>query len=142
MGKINMGRVLLGGLVAGIVSDILGFLIDGWLLAPRWTDGMQALGKPAALTTHQIIGFNGLGIICGIALIWLYAAIRPRFGAGAKTAVLTGLFFWFVTVLLPNASFMYITHLFSKHLTLYTTLGGVVELVAAALAGAALYKES
>ena len=29
MGKINMGRVIIAGLVAGIVADILGFLVDG-----------------------------------------------------------------------------------------------------------------
>jgi hypothetical protein len=142
MGKINLGRVLLGGIVAGIVSDVLGFLVDGWLLAPRWADGMKMLGKPSVFTTHQIIAFNLLGLLGGIALIWIYAAIRPRFGAGAKTAVIAGLFVWFVGTLLPNAGFMYVPHLYSKHLTLYTTLGGIVELVVGALAGAALYKES
>ncbi len=34
MGKINIGRVLIAGLVAGIVSDLLGYLVDGVLLAP------------------------------------------------------------------------------------------------------------
>ena len=44
MGKINIGRVIIAGLVAGIVADLLGFLVDGILLAPRWADGMKALG--------------------------------------------------------------------------------------------------
>ena len=44
MGKINIGRVILGGLVAGIVSDLLGYLVDGVLLGPRWAAGMKALG--------------------------------------------------------------------------------------------------
>jgi hypothetical protein len=36
---------------------------------------------------------------------------------------------------------MWVTHLFSRHLTAYTTAGALVEIVIAAIAGAALYKE-
>ena len=30
----------------------------------------------------------------GIAAVWLYAAIRPRYGAGPRTAVIAGLAVW------------------------------------------------
>jgi hypothetical protein len=36
---------------------------------------------------------------------------------------------------------MLVAGLFSKHLALFTTAGGLVEVVAGAIAGAALYKE-
>jgi hypothetical protein len=140
MDKINVGRVILGGIVAGIVSDILGYLVDGVLLAPQWSYDMWKLGRPY-LTNHQIIGFNVLGLATGIALIWLYAAIRPRLGAGLLTAIYAGLAVWFIGILIPNASFMVVAHLFGRHLALYTTAGGLVETLAGALAGAALYKE-
>lgn len=140
MGKINIGRVILGGLVAGIVSDILGYLVDGRLLAPQWAAGMTRLGH-TEFTTNQLIGYNLLGLACGIALIWIYAAIRPRFGAGVKTAVLAGLAVWFVGVLIPNLSFMWVSHLFPHSLTELTSLAGLVEIVVAAIAGAALYQE-
>ena len=55
MGKINMGRVILGGIVAGIVADVLGYLVDGMLLAPPWADGMKALGH-ADFSSNQLIG--------------------------------------------------------------------------------------
>ncbi len=140
MGKINIGRVILGGLVAGIVADILGFLVDGVLLASKWNAGLAALQHPA-FSTNQIIWFNVLGLVSGIAMIWLYAAIRPRFGAGVMTAVCAGVAFWVIGALLPNLGFMWIPHLFSRHLTAYTTAGALVELVVASIAGAALYKE-
>ncbi|MHB1937779.1 MAG: hypothetical protein ACYCOR_14490 [Acidobacteriaceae bacterium] len=140
MGKINIGRVILGGIVAGIVLDVLGYLVDGVLLAPRWADGMKALGH-ANFSSSAVIGFNVLGIVTGIVTIWIYAAIRPRFGAGVKTAICAGLAVWVVGALVPNASFMCVSGLFSHHLMAYTTLGAVVELVVSAIAGAALYKE-
>ena len=141
MERINIGRVILGGIVAGIVADVLGSLVDGVLLATQWADGMKALGKPE-FSTNQIIGFNILGLAYGVFAMWLYAAIRPRYGAGPKAAVCAGLAVWVAGVLLPNAGFMGAAGLFSTNLTLMTTLAAIVEWVAAALAGAALYKEA
>jgi len=137
MGKINLGRVILGGIV---VADVLGYLVDGIWLAPRWAAGMTALGR-SNFSPNMWIWFNVLGIIGGIVLIWIYAAIRPRLGAGVKTAVCAGVAVWIVGTLLPNVSVMCVSGLFSHHLALYTTAGGFVEVVAGAIVGAALYKE-
>jgi hypothetical protein len=141
MGKINIGRVLLGGIVAGIVSDLLGTLVDGYLLAPKWTAGMARLGH-GGISPNQWVWLNLIGIAGSIAMIWIYAAIRPRFGAGPKTAILAGLVVWFLGTLLPNVSFMWVTGFFGRRLTALTTAGGLIEVVAGALVGAALYKES
>ena len=140
MGKINFGRVILGGLVAGIVADALAYLVDGVLLAQRWSDGMLALGR-ADFSPNMWVYFNLLGLAGGIALIWIYAAIRPRFGAGVKTAIYAGLVYWFASVLLPNTSFMCVAGLFGHRLTAFTTAGGLIECVASAIVGAAIYKE-
>ena len=140
MGKINLGRLILGGLVAGIVSDLLGYLVDGLWLAPRWAGGMMALGH-GDLSPNDWIWFDVLGLVSGMILIWVYVAIRPRFGAGVKTAVYAGLAVWIVGVLVPNLSFMWVAGLFSHHLTAMTTAGGLVEILVGAIAGAALYKE-
>ncbi|MGA3177805.1 MAG: hypothetical protein ABSE19_10725 [Candidatus Acidiferrum sp.] len=141
MGKINMGRVLIGGIVAGIVADVLGYIVDGILLAPQWANGMKALGH-ANFSSNQWIWFNLLGLVSGIALIWVYAAIRPRCGAGVKTAVCAGLVVWFFSALFPNLGFMWIMGLYPHELTVLTTLGALVEIVVGAIAGAALYQES
>jgi hypothetical protein len=82
-----------------------------------------------------------LGLIGGIVTIWIYAGIRPRFGAGVGTAVRAGVVAWLLTNMIPNLSFMWVAQLFSRHLTVYTTAGGLVEIVVGTIAGAALYKE-
>lgn len=140
MGRINLGRVLLAGIVAGIVSDILGYLVDGVWLASRWSDDLAALGKPD-FTNNQVIWFNVLGIVSGIVLIWIYAAIRPRLGAGFGTALIAGFVVWVIGSLIPNLGFMWIGHLFTRHLAALTTAGALVETLVGAVAGAALYKE-
>jgi hypothetical protein len=141
MGKINMGRVVLGGIVAGIVADLLDYPVDNIWLAPRWMNEMGSLGHPS-FSTGTWIGFDILGIVTGILAVWIYAAIRPRFGAGLKTAIRAGVVTWILATLVPNASFMYVAALFTKHLTLYTTLGGFVEVVVGTIVGAWLYKEA
>jgi hypothetical protein len=45
MGKINLGRVILGGIVAGIVIDIFEGVLNGVVLEKQWADAMTALGK-------------------------------------------------------------------------------------------------
>jgi len=141
MGKISIGRVILGGIVAGVVMDLLGYLVDGLMLSQQWSDDMILMGK-SEFSTTQLIEFNLLGIVSGLIAIWIYAGIRPRFGAGVKTAIYAGIAVWILGVLVPNASFMYVAGLFSKHLTLYTTLGGLVEVVVGTIAGAVLYKDA
>ena len=141
MERINLSRLILGGIVAGIVGDVLAFLVDGVMLGPQWAASMKALGRPD-FTSTQWIAFNLMGIVSGIFAVWLYAAIRPRFGAGPKTAVLAGLAVWFIGILLPNVGFMGVAGLFPTDLTLMTTTAGIVEWAIAALAGCALYKEA
>lgn len=141
MEKINYGRVVLGGIVAGIVGNILGYLVDGMILAPQWAASMKALGK-GEFSVNQIVAFNAIGLVTGIFTVWLYAAIRPRYGAGPKTAALAGLAAWIAGALLPNVAFMGVTGLFPTDLTAISTAAGVVESIIAALAGAALYKET
>jgi hypothetical protein len=139
MGKINIGRVLLGGVVAGIVGDILGYLVDGVMLAPRWAFAQKQLGKPE-FSVNQMVMFNAIGLVYRILTIWLYAAMRPRFGAGLKTAVYAGLAAWVIGSLLPNAGF-WVAGMLPRGLTVFTTAGAIIELTVAALAGAALYKK-
>jgi len=141
MGKINVGRLILGGIVAGIAIDLLDYLVDGVWLAQRWADGMALLGHPG-FSQIQIVLFNVIGLLTGLVAIWVYAAIRPRFGAGIKTAIYAGLAVWILTTLFPNVAFMHVAHLFANHLTLYTTLGGLVEVVFGTVAGASVYKET
>jgi hypothetical protein len=140
MGKINFGRVIIAGLVGGIVGDLLAFLVDGLLLAPQWADGMKALGH-SDLSMNAWIWFNLLGLVSGIGTLWIYAAIRPRFGAGVKTAVYAGVVAWIIGVVVPNGSFMGAAGLFPHQLMIMTSTGGLFEFVVGAIAGAALYKE-
>jgi hypothetical protein len=141
MGKINVGRWILGGLVAGVVGDIVEAICQGVWLGPSWNAAMQALGKPA-LTTRMIVEFNLVGLVIGLAAVWIYAGIRPRFGAGPKTAIYAGLVTWLLASLLANTFFMVIPYMYPHHLALYATIADFIACILGTVAGAALYKEA
>ena len=104
-----------------------------------WEDGMKSLNRPDAFSGAFLFCLFLVFGIGGILLVWVYAAIRPRYGAGVRTAVCAGLVVWAFAVL-PNMMNA-VTGLYSRRLMLYSTLAGIVEIVVGAIVGAALYKE-
>lgn len=140
MAHTNRGRVILGGLLAGLVINVVEFITNGVVLREAWGKAMQALGKPAVLSAGAIAIFNVWGFLLGIAAVWLYAAIRPRYGAGPKTAVRAGLFAWGLAVFLANLG-NYPLSLFPTRLLVITSIVALVEIVIATLVGAWFYKE-
>jgi hypothetical protein len=138
MGKINWARVFLGGLVAGIIIFIFEFVTNGLVLGRDFDAAMKALGRTMA--PSALVIFAIWSLLAGISAIWLYAAARPRFGPGAKTAALTGFAFWIFSYALP-AMGQWALHLFPYRLIAIGTCVGLIEVIIGSIAGAALYLE-
>jgi hypothetical protein len=140
MNKINLVRVILGGIVAGIVINIFEGVSNSFVLNKQFAEAMTALGRVPDMSFKQIAAFNVWGLATGIVMVWVYAAIRPRFGAGPKTAMLAGAVVWALAYVSSNAA-MVVLHLFPAGLMLAATAIGLVETLVAGLAGAAVYRE-
>ncbi len=140
MAHTNWGRIIGGGLLAGLVINLIEFVVNGILLMNVWGEAMKALGKPPAFSTFSIVIANIIGFLLGIGGVWLYAAIRPRYCAGVKTAVRAAVAVWFLAYFLPSAS-LYTMHLFKGRLLALGTAIGLVEIVLALVLGAWIYKE-
>jgi hypothetical protein len=138
MNKINWGRVLGGGLLAGVVLNVWDFVINGVFLKNDWNTAMHALGK-GDMTGAEIAWFVVCDLIVGIWLVWLYAAIRPRYGMGPKTAATAAFGFWVVTVGFQLAQSG--MGLFPTNLLVISTVASLVGFLLAAQAGAWQYKE-
>ena len=140
MGKINSTCVFLGGLLAGVVIVALGFVTYAIYLDKLWTPVMEALGLSTQMTTRIFVFAVLLSLISGLLAVWLYAAIRPRYGAGPKTALIAGIAFYVLTGLLPAISFS-LMGMFPARVLVIDGLTGLVIYVVATLAGAWVYKE-
>jgi len=135
-----MGRVILGGLVAGLLINVVEYVMNMYVLADVSRHMMGELGLPAEPSGAVIVGYLVLGFLLGLLLAWTYAAIRPRFGAGPRTAVAAGFAVWVGAVLIPGLSY-HLMGLYSLHLVAIGWTYGLVELVLAALIAGAMYKE-
>ncbi len=140
MGKINGTRVFLGGLLAGVVFIVLGYLSFLLYGNKLWEPALKALGLQIPTSAGMYIWMFASSFIMGILAVWLYAAIRPRYGAGAKTAVCAGLTVWAFSSLLPNAS-LGAMGLFPGSLMLCDSLTSLVTFVVGTFIGAWIYKE-
>ena len=141
MGKINWGRVILGGLVAGVVINVSEFILHTMVVGDQWMEAVKALGLSGETTTQQIVVWNIWGFLAGIATVWLYAAIRPRFNPGAGTAVKAGIALWFFTHLLQTLG-MWNMGLFPQAPWAIGLVWTFVETIVAALVGCWIYKEA
>ena len=140
MGKINWGRVVVGGLLAGAVLNIVDFVFFGVIMKQDIAAAMQALGRQPGAMDSLVPLFVVLDFVTGIGLLWVYAAIRPRFGAGAKTAVIAGVAVWFFVGLL-HALGEAPMGLFPPKMYTVGTVVALVEYAVAGAVGAYVYKE-
>ena len=140
MGNINITRVLLGGLLAGLVIGVGEYILSELVLDGQLAEVLAEAGT-GELGGGQIVALAIVALLYGIALIWIYAAIRPRFGPGPKTAVVAGLTMWVVAWLLVSA-YMIVIGVYPAGLMIAATVWGLFELLIAAVAGAWLYQES
>lgn len=139
MGRINYGRVLIGGLLAGAVIAVGESILNALLLVDQWRGYFAEHALPnqgVAVVAMYIL----LCFVIGVAMVLLYALIRPRCGAGPKTAVQTGLFVWFL-LWFANFGIAGIAFGIPMSLILITLAWGLVEVCLASLAGAWVYRE-
>jgi hypothetical protein len=141
MAGINTGRVIAGGLVGGVVANVVD-MATGYLFM---MDDMKANAArlhldPAAMeSTAGMISWVLVDFVYAILIVLTYAGIRPRFGPGPTTALYAGLLLY-ATVTAIMYGFlsmgMFTTTLFVK-----SALCALVSTALASVAGAAVYKE-
>lgn len=140
MGRINWNRVLLGGLLAGLILNVVDFVLNGLILGDRWNAALAALGV-AQMGGAATVWFVITDFLIGIFTIWLYAAIRPRFGPGPRTAAYAGLASWLAFGLIYTLSQSGVG-VFPRDLLVVNLLVFLVAAPLAAMAGAWPYQES
>lgn len=140
MNRINFSRVLLGGIVAGLIINAGEFVLNGILLRPHIEADMRRMNL-----TPPGNGFAALAValtfIFAVIAILIYAMARSRFGPGPKTALLVALLLWFCLYAYSGTINMLLINVPPK-LILMILAWGIVEYPLGILAGAALYQET
>lgn len=137
---MNYKRILIGGLVAGLLINVLDFLVmlaaTGGLYEKFQSKGLFLREPRLPFIPLWILGMFAIGIL----LAWFYAVARPRLGSGPGTALL---------VSLALALLIHVPYNFSQAcwgitgrlLPLVHMSAGIAEIVIAGYFAAWIYKE-
>lgn len=87
---MNTKRIILGGLAAGLVMNVLDFVTNVVLYGEQWRDIYRALGLPTENPAVPAFWIS-FDFFSGLLIAFLYAAMRPRFGAGPRAALVAAL---------------------------------------------------
>lgn len=145
MRKINWGRVVLGGAVAGIVLIVLA-TASALLFVGRegLRTAMHGL-RPSTSGGAAPLFFFCVFLFLGMVMTWWYAAMRPLFGPGLKTAAIAGLAVWVTVVWLGVVGFAWKSVAMGEPYSLPSgptlPMLYLVITVASTIAGACVYKE-
>lgn len=108
MSTINFGRLVIGGLIASILL----FLSDGFLheqvFKQYWEYLYHGLGAKPPENPHALamVYFFIFELGRGFLAIFLYVLMRPLYGAGPKTAVLSAIVAWLAFSVAAPAEFI------------------------------------
>jgi hypothetical protein len=139
---INTKGVLVGGFVAGVVMNVIDWVVNAYLLAARMkaeTDAFKPGLADKMMQGSTIASYIVMDFILGFALVWTYAAIRPRFGPGIRTATYVAVLFW----ILGGVFLSGYLHMGMMSPGLWWTFAfiGLVNFLVSAWAGAKFYTE-
>jgi len=119
------------------VWTVLSFLITAFIAK----DFVAAVpGRRLSAPSGGLVAFLFIvSLVMGIWAMWLYAAVRPRYGAGPKTAVITGFSWWVISSCIDAtwASFGFVV----PKAVLPAMAASLPALIIAAVVGARLYRE-
>jgi hypothetical protein len=140
MQGMDMPRVVLGGLVAGLVINLFEWL-GGLLYMEDMFAALEAHELSFEMTPGMIVVSLLMGFLAGFVAVWFYAACRPRFGPGPKTAARVGLVLFLGGYLLAILGYSFLGIFPTRLLTVWAGVA-LVEMVLATIAGAWVYREA
>lgn len=141
---MNWSRVVVGGLLWALVYSIVGGVAMLLFLAREFVRELEQLGRPIDLSADSLVFLATFGVLFtvawGIVSVWLYAAIRPRYGPGPGTAVIAAIGVWLLSVAAP-VSHLGVFGIASPRFVAIDLPTELVAIVAATLVGARAYRE-
>jgi hypothetical protein len=138
---MNIKKVVVGGLVAGVILNVVDF-ISNYVLGARMRAEAEAFKQGISdqmMAGNAVISYVIMDLVLGIALVFTYAAVRPRFGPGPRTAVYVALLFWLLGLIF-NSGYRQMG-MMSAGLWWTFAIIWLVSFSIASWAGAAIYSE-
>lgn len=133
MAGINRTGVMAGGLTAGLILVCSGIALGLFVVLPEARPLIADGYSPSPAL--PLLARLGLGFL----LVWAYAGLRPRYGAGLRSVLAAALMLWMaVAAGVVSLAAMFPT--LSPLATALVVVWGLIECVGAGMAGGAVYR--
>jgi hypothetical protein len=139
---INTKKVLIGGFAAGVVLNVIDFISSTYILGARMkaeSDAFKPGMSDQMMQGMTMVNYIVMDLVLGILLVWTYAAIRPRFGPGMRTATYVAVLFWILAGIFLSG-YMHMGIITSGLWWSFAFIG-LVNFLVSAWAGAKFYTE-
>jgi hypothetical protein len=137
---MNARRIVLAGLLAGLVLNVGEALVHGVALAQPTADAMQALGRDGVGSAAGLTMLVGITFVQALLGMLLYAAVLPRWQPGTFTAIRVGLILWTLSAVYA-AVYLYagLPGVFPNDIVWWPVAAGLIEYPVAIRVGAFVY---
>ena len=95
--EIRIGRLLIAGLVAGLIMNVGEAALHAGILGEATTAAYAALNRTVVPDAMNLVLLIALTFAQGVLMAWLYAVTRVRFDSRFTTAASAGLAAWFLS---------------------------------------------
>ena len=142
MTKINFARLFVGGLIASVLLFVSDGFLHEQLFKHYWDYLYQGLGAKPPETPHAMamVYFFIFELGRGFGAILVYALMRPFYGAGPRTAVLSAIAAWLAFSVTAPAEFIPLGF-YGRRLWVFVAVAQLVTSVATNLLAAWIYRE-
>ena len=143
--KIEWVDVLRAGIAWAVVYTIGAAIGLFTFLGRELMNALGALGHPFNPTVSELARisvFGAISIVCfSVANTWLYLMLRAHSGNGLRSAFLSGLFIWLLSVVAPVVHLV-VFRVVSTRFAAIDIPGECLLLLVASIAGARTYEWS
>jgi hypothetical protein len=135
--KVKIRRLILSGLLAGLILNLGDMYLNGLILADQWSKTMQLLNLEPISATAMFIFFL-FDFLIGIGLIWLYLIFSLKYGRGYRSVFYAAFIVWTLVWFWAYGANM-ILKIYPPDIVLPSLIWGFFEVGLAAITGSFLY---
>lgn len=135
--KMNKRRLILCGLLAGVILNLGDTYLNGPMLADQWSEAMQALNLEP-IGAMAVIIFFIMNFFLGIGLIWLYLIFSVKYGRGYRSVLYAAITIWVLVWFWPYIA-NWALRIYPVSIVITSIVWGFFEVALAAITGSFIY---
>lgn len=135
--RINIRRLVLCGLLAGLILNLGDIYLNGPILANQWSHTMQTLNLEPISASAMLIFFF-MEFLLGIGLIWLYLIFSIKYGRGYRSVFYAAFTVWSLVWLWSYITNM-VLKIYPADIVIPSLIWGFFQVGLAAITGSFIY---